>query len=147
MDMKIKRGQILKELRKKKNLSQKEMSEFLNVSSQAYQKYEYGTAEPTFDNISKLADFYGVTVDYLFGREKQASPFENLIKPVSDDKFIELYSGLPEYAKSIFLETMAKLSKAVTENEPMNNDISFTTTLGTIEDDRQADEIARQDAG
>ncbi len=42
---------------------------------------------------------------------------------------------------------MAKLSKAVTENERMNNDISITTTLGAIEDERQADEAARQDAG
>ena len=71
MDIKIKRGQLLKELRKKRNLNQNELATILNVSNQAYQKYEYGTAEPTFDNLSKLADFYGVTTDYLLGRTNE----------------------------------------------------------------------------
>lgn len=66
---KIKRGQILKELRKSKDLSQSVISKMLDITLQAYQKYEYGTAEPTFDKLCKLADFYGVTTDYLLGRD------------------------------------------------------------------------------
>ncbi len=140
-------GEKLLSLRKSKKASQAEVAEYIGLTVSAYQNYENGRREAGYETISKLADFYGVTTDYLLGREKQANPFENLIKPVSDEKFIELYSGLPEYAKSIFLETMAKLSKVVTENESMNNDISITTTLGTTEDERQADEAAKQDAG
>lgn len=72
MDVKIKRGQILKDLRKNykdAKLNQADVANIIGVSVQAYQKYEYGTAEPTFDAISKLADFYNVSVDYLLGRE------------------------------------------------------------------------------
>lgn len=137
----------IKELREQHKMTQQECANIFGVKLRAWQTYEQGVSEPKFEMLLKIADYFNVSLDYLLGREPVENPFENLIKPVSDDKFIELYSGLPEYAKSIFLETMAKLSKAVTENEPMNNDISITTTLGTIEDERQADEAARQDAG
>ena len=41
MDMKIKRGQLLKELRKSKKLNQSFFAEMLGISLTAYQKYEY----------------------------------------------------------------------------------------------------------
>lgn len=77
MDIKIKRGQILKDLRKTKGLNQNDLAEFLGVSQQAYQKYEYGTAEPSFDNLIKLADLYNVTTDYLLGRDTDDIPVIN----------------------------------------------------------------------
>lgn len=66
--LKIKRGQILKNLRTAKGFNQKRLADLLNVSLTAYQKYEHGTAEPNFDKLSKIADFYGVSTDYLLGR-------------------------------------------------------------------------------
>ena len=68
-DMKIKRGQILKELRTSRNLTQAVPAMILEISQPAYSKYEYGTAEPNCDGLCKLADFYNVTFDYLLGRE------------------------------------------------------------------------------
>lgn len=59
---------ILKALRKDKGLNQGVLAELLGVSAQAYQKYEYGTAELTHENLVKLADFYHVSTDYLLGR-------------------------------------------------------------------------------
>ena len=59
----------LKELRKAKGLSQKAMAEFLDMVVQAYQKYEYGTREPNHETTIKIADFFGVSVDYLLGRD------------------------------------------------------------------------------
>lgn len=83
MDIKMKRGQILKDLRKNykdSKLNQADVANIIGVSVQAYQKYEYGTAEPTFDAISKLADFYNVSVDYLLGREtKIKDPIETMM--------------------------------------------------------------------
>lgn len=137
----------IKTLREQRKMTQQECANIFGVKLRTWQTYEQGVSEPKFNILLKIADYFNVSLDYLLGREPVENPFEHLIKPVSDDKFIELYSELPEYAKSIFLETMAKLSKAVTENELMNNDISITTTLGAIEDERQADEAARQDAG
>lgn len=59
---------ILKELRKNKGITQEELSKLLNISRGAYAKYETGANIPPAPNIKKLADFYGVSADYLLGR-------------------------------------------------------------------------------
>lgn len=94
LDMKVRRGQILKELRKQKSLSQTDLSKIIGVSVQAYQKYEYGTAEPTFDSLCKLADFYGVTTDYLLGRKEQSSPIEQVSDIELEKRFLQAYFEL-----------------------------------------------------
>lgn len=45
-----------------------ELANFLDVSVQAVNQYRIGTTQPTIERICKIADFYGVTVDYLLGR-------------------------------------------------------------------------------
>lgn len=63
-----KRGLILKILREEKKLNQADVAAFLGVSQQAYQRYENGSSEPNADGFIKLADYYNVSVDFLFGR-------------------------------------------------------------------------------
>ena len=58
----------LVQLRKAKNLTQKEMADFLLTSQQTYSRYEKGTREPDIETIIKLADYFGVSVDYLLGK-------------------------------------------------------------------------------
>jgi len=58
----------LKELRKQKNLSQKALGEIIGLSRRGVQNYELGTNKPTSDVLSKLADYFDVSVDYLLGR-------------------------------------------------------------------------------
>lgn len=57
----------LKELRQQKKLRQRDIADFLSCSTPVYCRYETGEREPPFDIIKKLADFHGVTVDYLMG--------------------------------------------------------------------------------
>ena len=54
-------------LRKQKNLQQKTLAEILGKSVREYQRYEHGEHEPTASSIIALAQFYGVTSDYLLG--------------------------------------------------------------------------------
>ncbi|MDE5772301.1 MAG: helix-turn-helix domain-containing protein [Ruminococcus sp.] len=151
MDMKIKRGQILKELRLDKKLSQQDVADISEVSARAYQKYEYGTAEPNFDNLSKLADFYGVSTDYLLGRESASLPANamevlEIEKSVDDDEFMRLYNELPDYAKQIFVDVMAKLAWA-TEQAKTQQKQRHVERLGDIEDVlKQEEEAKRKDA-
>lgn len=49
--------------------SQSVVAKAIGVDRTTYSKYETGDSEPDFENVKKLADFYGVTVDYLLGRE------------------------------------------------------------------------------
>ncbi|MCL1918620.1 MAG: helix-turn-helix domain-containing protein [Peptococcaceae bacterium] len=58
----------LKELRKQKNISQKALGEIIGLSKRGIQNYESGTNNPTSEVLSKLADYFDVSVDYLLGR-------------------------------------------------------------------------------
>lgn len=58
----------LKELRKQKNISQAELAPILGLSQQAIAKWETEKSSPDPEMLSKLADFFDVTSDYLLGR-------------------------------------------------------------------------------
>ena len=58
----------LKELRKTKGVTQKQVAEYLGITERQYQRYEYGRYESNHDTTIKLADFFGVSTDYLLGR-------------------------------------------------------------------------------
>ena len=58
----------LKLLRKEHRYYQRELAELLGVTLRAYQFYEDGTNEPKLKSLIMLADYYGVTTDYLLGR-------------------------------------------------------------------------------
>ena len=58
----------LRMLRKGRKLSRKEVAEHLEIAERSYQRYENAEREPTASVLIKMADFYGVTIDYLVGR-------------------------------------------------------------------------------
>lgn len=60
----------LKELRKAKKLKQTDIADLLSCSQGVYSRYESGEREPPLDILKRLADIYGVTVDYLMGRDE-----------------------------------------------------------------------------
>lgn len=74
----------LRLLRNKKNKSQTEMAEILNVSRQAYNFYENGVREPKLDMIIKMADFFDVSVDYLLGRTDFLGKYKNFTSDGSE---------------------------------------------------------------
>lgn len=59
----------LKPLRKSKNKTQREMGELLGCTERHYQKIEYGKVNLPATTLIFLADYFGVTADYLLGRE------------------------------------------------------------------------------
>lgn len=118
MDNKIRRGQILRQLRLKRQLTQNEAAENFGISQQTYQKYESGKTEANYDLLCDFATFYNVSVDYLLGREEQKNPLlEMAVKPINDDEMWEAYDRLPDIAKEIFVEVMEVLSKASRKKE------------------------------
>lgn len=62
----------LKEIRKEKRISQREAAEFLGVSQTAISQWENGI-QPPMDKVVKLADLYGVSLDYIFERDQHAT--------------------------------------------------------------------------
>ena len=59
----------LLELRKLNNLTQKQVANQLGISQPSYIRYENGKAEPSLENLIKLADLFDVSIDYLCGRK------------------------------------------------------------------------------
>ncbi len=58
----------LKELRKKKNISQLKLAIDLNLSQNTISRYETGEREPGITELILIADYFQVSVDYLLER-------------------------------------------------------------------------------
>ena len=63
-------GDKLKSLRKKKNISQEKLAQYLNVSFQAVSKWENGSTYPDIELLPEISRFFGITVDELLGAEQ-----------------------------------------------------------------------------
>lgn len=61
-------GKQIAAMRKEKGIKQEELASAVNVTPQAVSKWENGSA-PDIALLPQIADFFGVSIDYLFGRE------------------------------------------------------------------------------
>ena len=93
-------GDTLANLRKEKELGQKEMASLLNLSVGTISNYENGVHSPDLETLCKLADFFGVTTDYLLGRTEYRCPPE----------FLNCYVALDFTAQDI-VNTVLSLDK------------------------------------
>jgi len=58
----------LREIRKRKNISQLKLAMDLNLSQNTISRYETGEREPGIAELILIADYFNVSVDYLIGR-------------------------------------------------------------------------------
>ena len=65
----------IRDLREDKDLTQKELAEHLKIHQTTYSDYERGNLNVPVLILHKLADFYGVSVDYLIGRTNIKEPY------------------------------------------------------------------------
>lgn len=59
----------LKELREEKNYSQKFLASLLGLSANIICEYEKGRSQPNIETLTKLADIFNCSIDYIVGRE------------------------------------------------------------------------------
>ena len=62
----------LKQLREQRGFSQKEFAAEMDLPYTTYNSYETGKRAPDFDMLSRFADYFHVSVDYLLGRDTPA---------------------------------------------------------------------------
>ena len=88
---------MLRSLRESRGLSQAEVADFLGIQTGTYSTYETGTRNIGSDKIVKLADFYGVTTDYIYEvktqRKTEITQQEHTI--------IKKYNSLDPYGKEV----------------------------------------------
>ena len=65
----------LRDLREDKDLKQKDIAELLKVHQTTYSDYELGRLNIPIAALHMLADYYGVSVDYLLGRTNSKQPY------------------------------------------------------------------------
>jgi len=65
----------LRDLREDRDLKQRDIAELLKVHQTTYSDYELGRLNIPVAAIHILADFYGVSVDYLLGRTSTKTPY------------------------------------------------------------------------
>ena len=114
----------LKLLRKQKNISQIELAAYLNMKSSAISRYESGIREPDINVIIKIADFFGVSTDYLLGNSQTAkhdpAVDERTPEYMKIDKEIDremqlLYNQLNEKART---QVKGYIHRLLEENDP-----------------------------
>lgn len=69
-------GEKLKSLREERGMFQRDLAELLGVGVSTISGYEKDLKRPKSSNLKKIADFYGVTIDYLLGNENNLSDLE-----------------------------------------------------------------------
>lgn len=124
-------GEILRVLRDEKGLTLKQMGEILGVSHMTYQRYEKNDTDVSTDMLVKLADFYGVSADYLLGRTDikamaGTSPAEQLDVTAAEQEIIRRYTEFPEEVRLLLLETIRKLVGLPDAPEDLRPVIVFT---------------------
>lgn len=134
----------LKYIREKNGLTKRELCEKTGISERAYLTYEFGEREPKISVIAKLADFYGVTTDYLLGREPAPDPFADLnLNKESEEDVIDKYMSLPPNIRACLMDVLLQLADAAkqrqnnaqSQEDTQCSKLSVSTALGTIEDE------------
>ncbi len=105
-------------LRKKKGLSRREVAEITGISENTYKKYEISDNEkfsvrPPYERLCTLADFYGVTTDYLLDRETalEQETLTSLNLTEKEKAFIRTYAEFSPEKREHFMEILSGLSK------------------------------------
>lgn len=102
----IKKLSILLE---EKNITQRELAEKINVTEVTISRYLSGERSPRIEIVSKIAEFFGVSIDYLLGKEETTNI------NTEDERLMAFYQGytdLTEADKDVLMATFDAFIKA-----------------------------------
>lgn len=112
-------GNVIVELRKEQNLSQKKLADAIGISQAAIAKIEINRNEATAETIRKLSTFFGVSADYLLGleddfgvkeTEKSLRAYDH--HEIADKQtvdLVKLYKALSDYNKAVVFGYVVRL--------------------------------------
>lgn len=110
-------GKRLKQLRKQREIRQTDLAEYLKCSPGTVSNYENDTHFPDPETLSMLADFYGVSTDYLLGRsmrnDKVVSVDQSILGFYTVGDLLWLQAHLPEKAQSYLAYSIKLLMMSI----------------------------------
>lgn len=83
----------LRELRKERRMTQEEMAALLGIKRTSYAFYESGNRTPHDRNLRKMAEFFGVSPEYLLG-DTDDSSVKPMVVPLANSAAYDLYPTL-----------------------------------------------------
>ncbi len=83
--MKDQIGKKIRELRKRKGMTQSELAALLNISPSAVGMYEQGRREPDSEMLVKIGNLFDVSADYLLGNPDPAQPKSREVTDIFDE--------------------------------------------------------------
>lgn len=92
-------GKRIKELRKKRGLTQEQLGEAVGLSYKTINYIENGVRGTTIDNMEIMADYFGVSIDYLVRGKELDDGLSILLEELSEEKrelAMRLFSGIIE---------------------------------------------------
>lgn len=103
----------IKELCEQKRLQQKQVAQDLGIAASTMSQYATGSREPDFGTLNRIADYFGVSTDYLLGRTDNPSPIgEVAAAHFKDDKiFSDLTEEEQEAVRGVIAALRAKHKK------------------------------------
>lgn len=120
----------IRQLRTDKGVTQQELADALGITQQAVGRWERGLATPDSSTLPRIADYFGVTVDELLGRDTKPAPIVEK-KPKDLKKILEqheiMFDGVPidDEAKEDILHIVEfelyKRAKAMNKRKPKEN--------------------------
>ncbi len=83
--MQIKLGEQMRELRRRDGRTQEDLAQALGVTSQAVSRWEKGICYPDMELVPSIANFFGISIDELFGyNTERAKKVDALVKQIND---------------------------------------------------------------
>lgn len=79
------------ELLEKQNKKQKELTDYLGISKNALTDWKSGRIKSYTKHLPKIAEFFGVSVDYLLGVEKPHKPINNMLRTPEEEAELNEY--------------------------------------------------------
>ncbi len=101
----------IRELRQKKKISQKELASVVDVTQGMISSFEIGKYEISAEQAAKMADYFDVSMDYLFCRAIAESQEENEQLSKEEKIILDEYRDLNDAGKSLLRETLKSYLK------------------------------------
>lgn len=163
---------VLKALREASGESMSGAADALNIAKSTYASYEYGKREPNIEMLTKIANHYNVTVDYLLGREPAPDdPIEMLSRELNlnlyEKAIVTAYLAMDTKSRTDLVKMVQTVADAVQSGaeskytytiqvaargdaaksrQEQGEDVTVSTTLGAVEDQMEETAKAKEEA-
>ena len=118
-------GKKIGELRRERELTQEDLAKELGISAQAVSKWENGGA-PDIEMLPALADFFGVSIDYLYGRAER----KNADLPLTEREIFEKIVDLQE-----------RMSDQINGMNTLENSLAYIQDMDFEDDDAKVSAV------